>query len=95
MRQQTKHKFITLSIYKSNIILRNAFNSQLCLNGFLSILFPALQQVSSCSLIYLHIPQTNINSSNVAEVPVTLISSLPALMTINDMKRMKASHFYY
>jgi len=48
-----------------------------------------LQQVSFRSVIYLHIPQTNINSSNVAEVPITLISNLSALMPINDKKKCK------
>jgi len=49
--------------------------------------FSGLAAVSFCSLIYLHIPQTNINSSNVHEVTITLISNLCDLIPINYMKR--------
>jgi len=49
--------------------------------------FSSLAAVSFCSIIYLHIPQTNINSSNVAEVPITLISNLCDLIPINYKKK--------
>jgi len=49
--------------------------------------FSGLAAVSFCSLIYLHIPQTNINSSNVPEVPIILTSNLCNLIPINYMKR--------
>jgi len=52
-----------------------------------NFLFSGLAAVSFCSVIYLHIPQTDINSSNVPEVPLTLISHLFALITINDKRR--------
>jgi hypothetical protein len=59
----------------------------MCLNGFIPLFFSGLVTVSFCSLIYLHIPQTNINSSNAAEVPITLISNLCDLIPINYKKK--------
>jgi len=57
------------------------------------VFFSRLAALSFCSVIYLHIPQTNINSSNVPEVPITLISNLSALIPINEMKRVKSKTF--
>jgi len=96
MHKQTKQYFIILRSYKSFITLCNVFNSQMCLNGFLPLFFflkKFLQQVSFRSVIYLHIRQTNINSSNVAEVPIALISNLSTLVPINDIKRVKRKSF--
>jgi len=49
--------------------------------------FSGLAAVSYCSAIYVYIPQTNSNSSNVPEVPIILTSNLCDLIPINDMKR--------
>jgi len=55
--------------------------------------FSGLAAVSFCSVIYLHIPPNNTNSSNVPEVPIYFISNLYALIPINYRKRLKSKSF--
>ena len=56
-------------------------------------IFSGLAEQFPFVLFYLHISQTDINSSNVPVMSITLTSNLSTLIPINDVERMKRKPF--